>query len=52
MLAEPFPHIIFSESREMWDKDHLGGRMLLAENHHAMQTVQFPIHGGGGRFLF
>jgi hypothetical protein len=40
-LAAPFPHIIiFSTLREMWDKDDHGGRMPLAEHHHAMQTVQ------------
>jgi len=52
MLAEPFPHIILSESREMRDKDDLGGRMPLAQNHYAMQTVQFPIHSAGNRPFF
>ena len=31
----------------MWDKDDLGVRMLLAENHHAMQAVQFPVTVAG-----
>ena len=36
------PGIVLSESRKMWDKDDLGGRVPLTKNHHAMQSSPIP----------